>query len=318
MRSAAVLVTALAVLAGCARPPGASVAAPPTGAPEIHPAWTSCDQVADPGWPDFAAPLGFPRLPADFAPTAVVVCATGPQPRADGGEDMVRLEKHGSDVEALSRALRLPDLPRTAEACTADLPGVVWFAVLDAAGRWLRPGIAGDACGKLRIEVRDAVEHLALTTVHTTVLGETKSSAAASSGCEQRWADMVGAVTAMPGDAPADRPADAPPGPMRLCLYRVPPSEQGSGKPGGDFERGGPLPDQRWTALRAELLTAGATPGPCTTHASRFALFRGPDGRGGEVYAELDGCHRLLFDTPSGSTLRQGTAELAAHIDQAL
>ncbi|MER7281588.1 hypothetical protein ABT369_44840 [Dactylosporangium sp. NPDC000244] len=309
MRSAAVLAVALLVLAACARPPTAP--APPAAPPEIHPAWVACP--AGEGDPTDA--LGLPRLPTGFVPAEVIVCADGLQTRDDGGEDQVRRERRGSDVAALTAALSLPSAPRTAEACDLSLVGVVWFAVLDAQGRWLRPGVAADACGKPRIEVRDALEHLTLTTVRTTVLGEMKSSAAAKSGCEQGWSDMAGAVAA--DSAPPTGAADASQGPVRLCVYTVPASEQGSGKPAGDFARGGLLPEARWTALRAKLLAAGPAV-PCPAHASRFALFRAPDGVGGEVYAELDGCHRLLFTTPSGTALRQGSAALAAEIDQSL
>jgi hypothetical protein len=317
MRSVAVFVAGLALLAACAPKGGTQPGGAPSGTPEIHPAWTACPPPAgrfDPG--DVTAPLGLPRLPADFTPAEVVVCASGTQTRADGGEDSVRLERRGSDVAALTRALRLPDVPFGGGVCTADLPGVPWFVVLDASGRWLRPGIAADACGKLRIEVRGAVEQLHLTTVHTTVLGETRSSASASSGCEQHWADMTGAAADEPGLA--GRAAAAPTGEMRLCLYQVPPSEQGSGKPAGDFERGGVLPAERWTALRTELLAAGP-PAPCTAHASRFALFRRTDGRDGEVYVELDGCRRILYTPVEGGTaLRQGGPALAAEIDKAI
>ncbi|WP_433075204.1 hypothetical protein ACQP1P_28780 [Dactylosporangium sp. CA-052675] len=315
MRSVVVLAVAVLVLAACARPAAAPALPPSPSPPVTHPAWVACP----PGDDDPTAPLGLPPLPAGFVPAGVVICADGLRTRADGGEDRVRRERRGSDVAALVAALRLPSEPRTAEACDLSLVGVVWFAVLDAAGRWLRPGVAADACGKPRIEVRDALDRLTLTTVRTTVLGETKSAAAAASGCEQRWGEMIGAVTAgSAGSAGSAAPAggaDAPKGPVRLCVYTVPASEQGSGKPAGDFARGGLLPADRWTVLRAKLLAAGP-PVPCPAHAGRFAVLRAPDGAGGEVYAELDGCHRLLFSTPSGNALRQGSAALAAEIDR--
>ncbi|WP_433062151.1 hypothetical protein [Dactylosporangium sp. CS-033363] len=311
MRSLAVAVLALALLTACAaRDAGGRQ-------PGVHPAWTSCEQVgtetvAGPG------PLELPRLPAGFTPAAVVVCDEPVQPRADGGEDVVQRERRGTKVDALTAALRLPDQPRTTSPCTMDLPGIAWFAVLDAAGRWLRPGVATDACGKLRIEARQAVERLELTTVRTRVLREMTSSAAASTGCQMAWADMVGAVTADQGSIDyAGRPADAPKGQVRLCLYRVQPAEQGSGKPRGDFDRGGALSEERWTPLRAKLLAAGP-PSPCTAHASRFALFLRPDGTGGTVYAELDGCRRLFFDTMGGGALRQGDQALAEEIERAV
>ncbi|GAA4249203.1 hypothetical protein [Dactylosporangium darangshiense] len=321
-RTAAIAAAALVLLTACARPadvggPGIASDAPLTPV-EIHDAWTSCKEViADPLRAPGDLPLGLERLPADFAPAEVVVCSIGSQQRADGAEEQVWAERRGDKVEALTAALRLPDVPRTDQPCTADLPGVPWFAVIDKAGRWLRPGVAADACGKLRLEVRRAVDELQLRTVATTVLGETKSAAAAKAGCEQRWSDMVGAVMASPPTPPAGRPFDPPQGQMRLCVYTVAPEEQGSGKPAGNFERGGPLPAATWASLRAAMLPAGPVV-PCTAHASRFALFRPVDERGGEVYLELDGCHRMLFSAPSGETLRQGTQALADQVAKAL
>ncbi|MFG2045415.1 hypothetical protein [Dactylosporangium sp. NPDC048998] len=303
---------ALALLAGCAR--GVEGPAAPA---EVHDAWTSCrQQVGDPSPFSPAEPLKLPRLPRDFVPAAVVVCSVEPQQRADGGEDLVLAERRGTDVGALTEALRLPDQPMTAVSCTADLPGVPWFAVFDADGRWLRPGIARDVCGKLRIEAREAVRTLRLTVVATTVLRETVSSAAAASGCAQGWSDMVSVEAAEPSRNVA--PFDPPKSEMRLCLYRVPPAEQGSAKPAGDFERGGVLPAQRWTELRQAMLGAGA-PSACTAHASRFALLRPTDDTSGEVYVELDGCHRVLLTPGSGgAALRQGDTALADRIDKAL
>ncbi|GAA3199977.1 hypothetical protein ACFO1B_49810 [Dactylosporangium siamense] len=313
-RSAAIAALALILLAGCARPTEAGGPGP-AASTDLHDAWTSCaKELADPR--PGPQPVELPRLPGDFAPVEVVVCAWEIQTRADGGQDQVMLERRGSKVDALTAALRLPDAPHTDGACDMMLRGVAWFAVLDAAGRWLRPGIAADACGQVRIEVQDAVNRLELRTVATTVLGEVKSAAAARSGCQQEWSDMVGAVTAS-GPTPMERPFEPPGRDMRLCLYTVPPSEQGSTKPGGRFEKGDTLSTQAWTDLRAAMLPAGPAQ-PCAAHASRFALFQPVDNLSGEVYVELDGCHRMLWSGPSGDALRQGTAALAEQISKAL
>ncbi|MGI5238372.1 hypothetical protein [Dactylosporangium sp. CA-139066] len=314
-RTAAVAALALLLLAGCARP--AAVGGPGTAAADVHDAWTSCAKaIDDPRSSAGASALELPRLPADFTPAGVVVCAMDLQTRADGGQDEVMAERHGSKVDGLTAALRLPDKPLTATACDLDLPGVAWFAMIDAGGRWVRPGIAHDDCGKLRIEVRDAVEHLELRTVATTVLAEMKSAAAAKAGCEQQWSDMVGTVTSNE-PAPQEHPFDPPKSDVRLCVYTVPASEQGSAKPAGTFERGGPLPAATWTALRSAMLPAGPAR-PCPAHASRFALFRPAADNGGEVYVELDGCYRMLWFGPSGAALRQGSAAIADQITKAL
>ncbi|GAA3455350.1 hypothetical protein [Dactylosporangium matsuzakiense] len=317
MRTVTLLVAVLAALAACgarADRPG-DPAPPPSGAPEIHDAWTSCRQEADPSTFEPTIVLSLPRLPAGFEPAELVVCSAGTQQRPDGGEDFVQLERRGRDVAAVTAALRLPSAPLTGNPCTADLPGIPWFAVLDAAGHWLRPGVAADACGKIRFEARTAVEHAQLTVVATTVLGESRSASSAASGCPMGYGNMVAAETAggrLPGAEP-----DAPTGEMRVCLYTVAPAERGGDKPAGRFDRGGQISAAAWAPLRTTLLAAGP-PAPCTANAGRFALIRRADNNLGAVYFELDGCHRLLFETASGSAVRQGTPALAAELERAV
>jgi hypothetical protein len=102
---------------------------------------------------------------------------------------------------------------------------------------------------------------------------------------------------------------------VRLCLYRVPASEQGSEKPQSGFVAGGVLPAGRWAAVKREL-QASRPAAPCTTPASRFALLAAhPQG---DIFVELDGCRRLLaWATPPGDetsfeVLRQASATLPA------
>ncbi|GAB3842993.1 hypothetical protein GCM10027610_054670 [Dactylosporangium cerinum] len=312
------------LLAGCARPgsqpavPGASGPPSGTSAAEVHDAWTSCRTelgTATGFDPKPTEALSMPSLPAGFTPVAAVVCARAPQKRAGGGEDLVLLEKRATSVARLTQTLRLDDQPLTSDACTADLVGVVWFAMLDAGGRWVRPGVATDTCGKPRIEVRNALDQLDTTTVATTVLAEIESAEAAKSGCSQGWGEMVGISAA---EQRGDKGAfDPPAAGMRLCIYTVPASEQGSVKPAGTFERGGVLTAEAWTDLRRRMLDAGPIV-PCTAHAGRFALFRPTGGGGGDVYLELDGCRRLMFDGPAGSVFRQADATLTDRVSAAV
>jgi hypothetical protein len=92
---------------------------------------------------------------------------------------------------------------------------------------------------------------------------------------------------------------------IRLCVYRVPESEQRGGKPAGDFERGEVLPATRWAAIETALADAGPAR-DCATPAGRFALLRRADDRYGAIYVELDGCRRILV-TPfdGGAQLAQ-------------
>ncbi|MEE6263873.1 hypothetical protein [Plantactinospora sonchi] len=258
--------------------------------------------------------LTLPRLPENFVATTAVLCLQGPRTRPDRGEDLVHFEKRAENVDELVTALRLPDEPRTGDPCPLNLVLVPWFAVLDAEGRWTRPGVPRNACGQPRGEVMRALDQLTLTEVSARPIREIESAGAAASGCGQGRADTVAMQTRL---APAMTPGpvdDLPLGSarqVRLCVYRVPADQQGNEKPAGDFEYGLLLPADRWARLRAALVNRGPAR-DCALPAGRFALLQAPDDAGkGDVTVELDGCRRVLVTTGSGrSTLAQGDAAL--------
>ncbi|MET8364699.1 hypothetical protein ABZU53_14175 [Micromonospora sp. NPDC005194] len=314
------------VMAGCA---GTVNTPKDPGPAEIVEKWTSCAQVAPqagvvlpvpPGSDGPAAPTPagveprVGRIDPAFTPVAAVLCGRDVVPGAAGGREEVATERRAGDIGPLVAALGLADEERGRGdiACTADMLVPPWLALLDDRGRWLRPYLPTDVCGKPRPEVRAALDGLRLTTVDTRTVGQVESSAAETAGCEQRWSDMVWVETTLgrPGRVvPATSPKA---GPLRLCVYEVPPSERGGGKPAGDFVYGGPLPPERQaTALRALAATRPAA--DCATPASRFAVLRSLDGGGPEWYVELDACRRFLVVAPPGGTqLGQGDAALAA------
>lgn len=155
---------AAAMLAGCGQA-REQAAQPPAGDPVVHPSWTSCAAEA-PKRSYVGADRPPPqRLGNNFTATAVVVCGEESVRRPDGRDDLVATESRAGDVAALVAALRLPDVPPTKDACSAEMLAVPWFALLDAQARWVRPGLPADACGKIRIEVRDALAALKLTRV---------------------------------------------------------------------------------------------------------------------------------------------------------
>lgn len=315
--SATLLVGAVAaaVVGGCA---GQSTGdGRPGGVPEVRPSWTSCDADG----PDIAATAPalpvtgdsaiLPRLGDDFQPVAAVLCRQLPLRRSDGGESMMATESRADDITALVAALRLPDEPLTGGPCTADLVIAPWLALIDGEGRWVRPGVPHDACGKPRMEFRAAVDALTLKQVGARPVAELESAAAAKAGCSQTWADMVWVETNNGSGAPAASmgalPARA--AQVRLCVYRVPASEQRSGKPAGDFAFGGTLDASRWAAVERSIRAAGPAK-PCTTPASRFAVLR-PVADGPETYVELTGCRRILVTALSGPpALRQADKAL--------
>ncbi len=284
----------LLALGGCA-----GLSAEP---PAVQSAWESCP----PAEPDAGQDaLDLPPLTGDFQPVAVVICGQRIERRPGGGEDLLAVEERAGDVTALVGALRLPSAERTDGFCTMEQVTVPWFALLDEQGRWIRPGVPADPCGKPRPEVRAAFDRLSLERVSSRVQRQVETDQAAKAGCSQTYADMawVAGVHGMSGGK-ADIPgAEAT---VRRCVYRVPESERGSPKPAGDFQSGGPLPAGEWAAVRTELAGAGPAAG-CTTPSSRFAVLHGPAG---QIYVEADGCRRILFETGTGSVLRQGGTAL--------
>lgn len=318
MIKAFAVVVAAITLAACGTAPG-MVAGGPMRTPPVRPRWTSCSVDApQPSSAGGIDAMALPRLGGDFAPVAVVVCAEQVQRRADGGQDLVATDSRADDVAALVAALHLPDEQPTDGACTLDLPIVPWFVLLDAHGRWVRPGVPKDSCGTVRVEVRDAVAGLRLTRLATRVLREIESAQAAASGCSQTWADMI-AVETTQGSHTRAAIGSSPFPPterLRLCVYRVPHSEQGTAKPAGDFQHGAVLTPQRQALIENSLLAA-APAAKCSTPASGFALLSPADGTGGEVYVELDGCRRIMVVPTTGNPLlSQGGAVLLALLDQ--
>ena len=92
-----------------------------------------------------------PLLDPAFVPVSAIVCGVDWLIRRDGGTDLVATEEHAIDAAALEAVLRLPVLtpPAGNYACRLDLPSVGWLAVVDASGRWVRPGAPTDECGRI-------------------------------------------------------------------------------------------------------------------------------------------------------------------------
>lgn len=282
-----------------------------------HQAWTGCP-AGQPGPGIQQGPLDgsatrLPRLGDDFRPVAVIVCVEASEKRPDGGRDLVSSEYRGDDVTELMSALRLPDAPVTGKPCIADAPFPQWFALIDAQGRWARPGTPEDGCGDTRRELLDAADRLTLTVTRRHPVRELESAQAAAAGCQQLASDRV-AQFSQP-DSPALGVKPVPfrfSGPVRLCVYRLFADQPAGGL--ADFVRGGVLPPDRWTALRQHLQEprAGA---PCAGRSTLFAWLAGAEHpfRDGDVRVQLDGCRQLLLESPTGSmTLARADPALVA------
>ena len=283
--------------------------------------WESCAAAGAPapqrtpdGWPGTLPPaepdqVGVPWLPEDVTPVAVTTCAAGLAVRGDSGADVVPAERRSDDpggMAALVAALRLPDATEKAEVCTAEAVVLPWFVLHDANGAWVRPRVPFDSCSRPRAEVLDALRALETVPGSETVAGEPGS---ARTGCADAHADMI-AVTGRRGTEAS--PAAAPPAEsaqLRLCVYRVPESEFGSGKPAGALESGTVLTTAAWTAVRSAFPPAGRA-APCTTPSGSFAVLE-PLAGGPVTYVELSGCGRTMQD---GAGLATGSPALTAAI----
>ncbi len=261
--------------------------------------WTSCDTVA----PDHSMigtdAIGLAKLADDFSPVAAVVCDEQHVQHADGSEELVAFERRAEDIDALVAALRLPDEPRTTNPCTMELRGVRWFVLLDADGRWVRPGLPVEACGKVRMEVVDAALALQTTEVSSRVVRVLVTAEQAVTGCAPGWSNVVAMHTQTSGVSQSLPTAPAlPGGDVRLCVYTVPADQRGTEKPAGEVVSGGVLGPDRVAAIAAALPQLPLAQ-ECTGPAGSFAILF-TSGNHDAVYVELDGCRRVLMYAPDG------------------
>ena len=222
-------------------------------------------------------------------------------------------------MTALLAALRLPDDKTMFESCTLEMPWEPNLLLFDAQGRWIRPRLPMDTCGKPLAEIPEAVRGLRLTTVSETVVRELLSAGAAASGCGQEWSDVLAAETsnppslARPGRVPIPSAAQ-----LRLCVYRVPSQQQGTPQPPGTFEYGSLPPQQQRAAIERTLALLPPAPTKiCSYDADRFAVLHNPAITGDEIYVELDHCRRVLSTPMHGpSILAQADDTLIALLKQ--
>lgn len=321
-RFGVIAVAVLVMAAGCAGP--VEEPARPPGKATTEQPWVSCAAAAPPPLsPEWAAPDDnetLPRLADGFQPVAVVVCSSSPTGRTVGSEEVISTESRADNVTALVAELRLPDKPRTHLACTREMHGLPWFALLDEQGRWTRARAPLDDCGKARVEVLVALDELRLVQTSSRLIPAStrpvpriESSEAAAAACTPQWADLVGATA---GRVATGGPAVVPPGfdgpvRVRLCVYRVPAERQRTGRPAGDLDSGRYLDDKQWAEARREIESGGPAVA-CTTPASRFAVLH---FGAGQISVELDGCRRLLATAADGGeTVRQAAPALVKQL----
>jgi hypothetical protein len=311
LRRVSVLMLTVAILAGCGNLPASTR----DGEPVIHASWTSCAEEFKPNTADWGR---YPALLGDgFHPVSAVVCAQEERDQPDGGRDRVEVESRVDDIDAIVRTLRLPDQPRSGGVCADGTASPPWLVLLDQDGRWLRPGVPVNRCGLPRVEVLDAGEALRLTVVHTRVVEQIISGAAAKAGCQQRWRDEFwpspqererGQYLPSP---PVGQPAPELAAFTVVCRYRSSDTRQGDPTI-TEFERGGKVPSDRVAELSGRLVWSTTPARPCTTRATRIVALSEVVDRGDYVYVEVDGCMRMLADIGDVHVLTQADSDLPA------
>jgi len=263
--------------------------------------WTSCR--------DHPAPYGevvdklpdntveWPPLAADFTPVAAMLCTVGFERRSDGGEDQVLTESKATEINVLVAAYRLPDEQGTVEACDAVGVFPPDVAFVNAQGHWVRPRAPLNLCSQPRTEVLEAARTVPKTMVRKTVLREVVSAGAARTGCSQQWGDMVWSVSQSSGATPVG-PGSAPgvKDDIRICVYEVPASEMGSGKPAGSYVEGAVVTVTEFAPLRVAIEATGPAE-PCQAEAEKFAVVGNAERSSDLLYIELNGCRRIMHDT---------------------
>jgi hypothetical protein len=269
-----------------------------TAAPQGGNSWTSCAAVLG---QTGASVEDLPTLGDGFTPVSVVTCRFVAENNTSGGVDQVAYERRAeNNIDALVAALRAPDAPREDGPCTLEIRLIEWFALLDASGRWVRPGVPVDACGKIRWEVSNALGGAPWTDVYRIVPG--RSAETAASGCDRQATDAIWVATSTSSERDWATPVESPFAKgvaLRVCRYVVPEKEHA-----GNFAAATIL-DAAWSEGFAGILGETVSAVPCDTPASWFALVREWDRTGNEVYVELDGCRRVMVRQLSNSGAQQ-------------
>jgi hypothetical protein len=254
-----------------------------------------------------------PAMDKRFQPVAAIICRSDSQPHPGGGSDLVAIEERANNITALVAALRLPD--QSVQECHGEFWAqyVPWLALLDAQGRWIRPGIPLAPCNAPRAEVSTAIDQLSTTRVSTRVLRRNDRDVAKSGGCHDSE-QYYHVFTQSNDPSPASLPAVA--ADMRVCRFLNQPTvDAGDGRSyyiDGALQDGNQLTAERWAAVRREINAAGPA-APCSKTSVRFAVLR-EQSWDRPISVEADGCRRVLIEGSdfNRGDMRQGSAELVS------
>jgi hypothetical protein len=251
-------------------------------------------------------PISLPEgsVPAGFATAWVLRCSEAVRPVSGNGRWWFDVEERtDSGLGPLLAALRRPDeaMP-PGTVCSGIGVGETPVALVDAAGRVVHPRMPRNSCGHPQQQVLDALAALRFRETRATPRQQEQSQQSVDTRCGQMWIDLGADVFARSKPIASRRMWPKTPDAVRICLWQP----QGSGPP--RLVRAGTVTGADLARLVARLdqLSAAAA---CTVPHHRFAVLE-EEPHGDLVYAELDGCRRILRPDHTLGELDPTTVEL--------
>jgi hypothetical protein len=243
--------------------------------------------------PDGAASTSNPPLPADFDAVAVVRCEVELETIAgDGTWNVALAQRATGDLSALTSALRTPSSSAptgSGYACASVGEAVPDFALVDAQGRIVLPGMPHDACGELLTPVFDALNALPWKTETEQRLSQVQTQAEIDTGCPPAYKNVFDLPV------PSATPWTTSLEPTTACEYTVSPKLSAGGSVGvGEFDHAVKLSAAQQLAITTALKSSGSTAAKaCSAQASTFALLTVSASE--NIVVELDGCLRVSY-----------------------
>jgi hypothetical protein len=253
-------------------------------------------------------------VPAGFVAVSASRCLFRIEPVPGDGSWQVRVEQRATGgLAALVAALRLPSVENRGMMCSAvgHLPVVI--TLTDAQGRSVVPLIPHGTCGGPLPEVTRAIEALPWQETGRTRVNQVQTQLEIDSGCPARYKPMVAlSADRAPGGDRFPFPGGQPSA-VRVCRYRLDPSDTMTGRAGlgryqiGVLDTAGTLTGKSLTRV-LQAVAAAPPVRSCTEPEAPFAVLT-PADRGPVAYVELAGCYRVADES---GTVRQLDAATAA------
>ncbi|HEX3783252.1 MAG TPA: hypothetical protein VHX38_26595 [Pseudonocardiaceae bacterium] len=298
-----------AVVTGCGR---ASTTSSGTVAVAPVVVARSCPTMSTPAGHPTVLGVGTRRvgaIPVGFRTAWVLRCTQASQQVAGEGQwEVLTTARADTPADALVDALRAASQPRTSQPCSAILPIVPYFALVDTQDTAIAPAIPTDGCGFPQQAVTTALNALPFRTVSSTREWQIQSPTSVASGCSQSFKDLFN-WTIAGQKTPVSTGAvwnGAPTG-VRICAYG---NLSAGSDPVGQLTFTHTVTGLLASRLATEVNQTGPVTSTCQVPNTQFAVLT-PLGADTDQWltVELDGCGRLSTST---GALRQVTAAIQA------